>query len=47
MPKVYNLKLDKKYKGGAKQWEGFNHSVLNLFMNENLAIISDTVLAIH
>ena len=47
MPRVYNLKLDKRFKGGAKQWDSFNHLVLNLFMNEHLAIISDTVLSLH
>ena len=47
MPRIYNLKLDKKYKGGQKEWEKFNHSTLNLFMNENLTIVSDIVLCLH
>jgi hypothetical protein len=47
MPRVYNLKLDKKYKGGHKEWEKFNHSTLNLLMNEHLGIISDVVLCLH
>ena len=44
---TYNLKLDKKFKGGAKEWEKFTHSVQTLFMNEHLTLISDTVLCLH
>jgi hypothetical protein len=45
--RVYNLKLDKKFKGGQKEWEAFNHSALQLLMNEHLTLISDTVLCLH
>ena len=47
MLRSYNLKLNKKFKGGMKKWEGFNHLTLTLFMDENLTILSDVVLCLH
>ena len=47
MPRTYALKFNTKFKGGAKQWEGFNHNVLNLFMNQNLTLVADIVLCLH
>ena len=47
MPRSYRLKLNKKFKGGIKEWEGFNHTALNLLMDENLTVISDIVLCLH
>ena len=47
MPRAYKLKLDRKFKGGVKEWEGFNHLALNLLMDESLTVLSDTVLCLH
>mmetsp|Transcript_30758 Transcript_30758/g.63627 ORF Transcript_30758/g.63627 Transcript_30758/m.63627 type:complete len:92 (-) Transcript_30758:475-750(-) len=47
MPRVFNLKLEKKFKGGQKEWQTFNHLVLTLLINENLTLFSDVVLCLH